>query len=201
MGEAWATVFGLVDDVLIELFRDAVDARFPSRAPSDALPELAHDRRIDIGFDEPADSVRERIRKAFSKYSFYGTRKDIEDSLRVAGYTDFEIRDASQDGSLRWFEFEVVIFHPFPWVDSYLSDQAWDAAGTWDDGGNWAEDMPQDQLERVRSIVRAKPTHARCRSILIVHDGDTWDSDAPPGTWDDDPLAQWTDNVSTLSAH
>ncbi len=194
-------VWGLLDDALINLVKAAVDARFPSRAPEDALPELAWARRIDVGFDESSDSLRERIRKAFSKHAFDGARKDTEDALRLAGYENFEVRDASQDGSLRWFEVEIVIFRPFPFEDHYLDDQTWGAPGTWGDGGLWAPDLPVAHLRRLRSIVRSMGKHVRCRSILIVHAGETWDSDAPPGTWDDNPLATWTDDVSTLSPY
>lgn len=190
---------GLVEQSLIEAARDAVDARFPTRAPEDALPELARDRKIEFGFNESSESLRERIRTAWRRWKMAGTKAEMDAALRLAGYTNFEIRERPADGSLAWYEFELVIFRPFPWPDDYLADQTWDAAGTWGDGGNWAADMPQEDLERLRSIVRGKPTHAICRSITIVHDGETWDADAPPGTWDDDPLAEWTDNVSTLS--
>lgn len=200
-GQVWTRVFGLLDDAFIELVKSAVDVRFPSRAPVDALPELAFARRIDIGFDEPTEELRERIRKAHTKHSFDGTRKDAEDALRLAGYQNFELRDASQDGSLQWFEVEIVLFRPFPFEDHYLDDQTWGAAGNWGDGGLWAPDIPRPHLRRLRSIVRSMPKHVKCRSILLVHEGETWDADAPPGTWDDNPLATWTDNVSTLSPY
>lgn len=199
IGTLWNRVIGLVKQADVEAAKAAVKARFAATAPLDALHVLLDDRQLDPAWRETETSVRARIKKAWDTHLKEGTKAGMAESLQLAGYTNFEIREQPQDGTLAWYEFEVWLYPPFPWADQYLFDGRWDDAGVWGDGGIWIGDMPAEDLARLRLIVRKKPTHTRCRWIVVVHAGETWDATAPPGTWDDDPTAIWGDDVSYLS--
>jgi tail protein P2 I len=200
MGALWNRVLGVMKQALSEGAKAAIKTRFAAHAPLDGLPVLLEDRGLDPAWRETEGSVRARIRKAWDTWQKAGTKAGIAEALTLAGYTNFEIREQPQDGTLKWFEFEVWLLPPFPWTDQYLADGRWDEPGIWDDGGLWAPDLPPEDLARLRLAVRKwKGTHARCRQIVIVHAGETWDATAPPGTWDDDPAATWGDDVSYLT--
>jgi hypothetical protein len=199
-GRAWNRVLGTMKQTVAEAVRVAVKARFAATAPLDALHHLLEDRNLDPAWNEHSDAVRLRIRRAWRTWSKAATKAAIDEALRLAGYTSFEIREQPQDGTLRWWEFEVWIFRPFPWLDFYLDDGRWDDPGVWDDGGVWAPDMPAPDLARFRMLVKKwKSLHSYCRAGVVVHAGETWDADAPPGTWDDDPDAIWTDDLSYIA--
>lgn len=200
-GWLWNKCLGLMKQSLVETTKSAVAMRFASHAALDALPVLLDDRGLDPAYDEEEGRIRLRIRKAWSTWMKAGTKAAIVEALELAGYTNFEIREQPQDGTLKWWEFEVWLFRPFPWVDQYLADGRWDDPGVWEDGGVWAADLPRADLSRLRAAIRKwKGVHAICRAIVVVHAGETWDATAPPGTWDDDPDAIWGDDVSVLAA-
>lgn len=199
-GKLWNRVLGIMKQAVAQVATQAVQARFADTAPLDALPVILEDRNLDPAWRETGPSIRARIKRAWSTWSKAGTKEALTEALQLAGYTNFEIREQPQDGTLRWWEFEVWIFTPFPWTDDYLADGRWDDPGIWDDGGLWAPDLPLPDLARLRALIRKwKSKHSVCRNIALVHAGVTWDSDAPPGTWDDDPTATWTDDVSYLA--
>lgn len=199
-GKLWNRCLGLVKQAIVEGAKLATKMRFADTAPIDALPVLLEDRDLDPAWGENETSVRARIKRAWVTWLMAGTKAGMSEGLRLAGYTNFEIREQPQDGTLKWWEFEVWLTPPFPWLDSYLADGRWDDPGVWDDGGLWAPDLPPPDLARLRLVVRKwKPAHASCRAIVIVHAGEQWDASAPPGTWDDDPTATWSNDVSYLS--
>ena len=199
-GALWNRILGLAKQMLVEGARAAVKMRFADVAPLDALPALLEDRNLDPAWREDEKSVRARIKAAWSTWQKAGTKAGMSEALELAGYTTYEIREQPQDGTLAWWEFEVWLYPPFPWSDEYLADGRWDEPGVWEDGGVWAGDMPAPDLSRVRLVVRKwKPAHTVCRRIVVVHAGETWDATAPPGTWDDDPVATWGNDVSYLA--
>jgi len=196
-GVLWNRVLGTMKNAVTAAARAAVMARFASKAPIDALPVLLEDRVLDPAWNENETSVRTRIQSAWATWAEAGRPASLAEGLRLAGWTNFEIREQPQDPTLRWWEFEVWLYAPFPFVDDYLADGRWDDPGVWDDGGVWAPALPVPDLARVRLVINKwKGTHTRCRQIVLVHAGETWDGDAPPGTWDDDPTATWGDDVS-----
>lgn len=199
-GIVWNRVLGTMKNAVTAATEAAVMCRFPSRAPLDALPVLLEDRQLDPPWNETESSVRARLKAAWATWTEAGRPKSLADALRLAGYTKFEILEQKDDPTLEWWEFEVRLYPPFPWVDQYLIDGRWDDPGVWDDGGVWAPDMPLPDMARVRQAVAKWPgTHTRCRGILVVHAGEAWDASAPPGQWDDDPNATWGDDVSYLA--
>lgn len=198
-GQLWQRVLGLMKQATLEAAKAAVRARFASSAPLDALPALLEERNLDPAWRETEGSIRARIGRAWSTWSKAGTVPGMTEALQLAGYTNFQIREQPQDGTLAWYEFEIWLFGPFPWSDDYLADGRWDDAGVWDDGGAWSPDLPPEDLARVRLVARKwKSSHSRCRQIVVVHAGETWDATAPPGTWDD--IAEtWGNDVSYLA--
>lgn len=196
-GSRWNKILGTMKNALAAAAREAVLARFPDRAPLDALPELLADRNLDPAWAESAPAIRERIKRAWRTWTKAGLPASIEEALRLAGFAYLEIREQTQDSTLAWWEFEVRLFAPLPFVDDYLADGRWGDPGVWGDGGVWSPAMPPPLLARLRLLIKKwKGTHTRCRSVVVVHAGETWDATAPPGTWDDDPNALWGDDVT-----
>lgn len=199
-GHVWNRILGLMKQAALEGTKAGVKMHFAATASLDALQHLLEDRNLDPAWLEDELSVRGRIRRAWSTWQKAGTIAGLSEALELAGYSTYEIRETTQDGTLAWFEFEVWCFPPFPWADDYLADARWDDPGVWSDGGPWSPDLPPEHLARLRRLVRKwKSAHSRCRRLVIVHAGETWDASAPPGTWDDDPAALWGDDVSNLA--
>jgi hypothetical protein len=198
-GALWSRCLGIVKDAVAAAMRAAVNQRFADVAHISSLVALLEDRGLDPAWRETETSVRARIKQAWATWQLAGTKAGMAKALELAGYTNYEIIEQTEDGTLQWWQFYIVIKAPFPWTDTYLADGRWDDPGVWDDGGSWAEDIPAPDLARLRLIARKwKPTHAECTHIRIVHSGETWDATAPPGTWDDDLNATWGDDVSYL---
>lgn len=199
-GTLWSRCLGIFKDVIRTTTLDAVRQRFASVAHISSLQSLLEDRNLDPAWRETETSVRARIKAAWSTWMLAGTKAGMSKALELAGYTNYEIIEQTEDGTLNWWEFYVILKAPFPWIDTYLSDDRWDDPGVWDDGGSWAADLPPEDLSRLRLLVRKwKPLHALCTHLRIVHRGETWDATAPPGTWDDDATATWGDDVSYVA--
>lgn len=185
-----------------EATREAVKARFADSAAIDTLHNLLADRNLEPVWNENETSVRARIKDAWKTWGLAGTKAGLAKAFQLAGYTNFFFIEQPGDPTLRWWEFDLLIYPPFPWSPTHRTDGRWDDAGDWGDGGAWAEDMPEAALERARLLIRKwKPKHSHCRRLIITHAtyGDhTWDSAAPPATWDDNPDATWDSDNSYL---
>lgn len=178
------------------LLREAVKARYPLECSPDALKFCARDRDIDIGYNENQAQMSLRLSKAWASWEKAGRPASIVEALGFAGYTNAYTIEKHQDGSLAWWAFDVWLIYPFPWPDGLLNDGLWGDPGLYGDGGVWASDVPPNEIELVRSVVRKwKPTHSRCRRIVFVHSGDFWDD--PIDTWIDG--GEWHEHVSIYS--
>lgn len=198
-GTLWNRVLGIVKDAFVAGAKAAVTARFPSRATPDTLVHHLEHRRLDPAWNENAASALARVKNAWKTWNAYGTLEGFTRELQLAGYVNFRIVEQPQDSSLQWFEFDIVVEPPFPWEDRSRDDGAWNDYGFWNDGGSYSSAVPPDHLARLRLIAKKKATHARCRQIVVIHVGETWDATAPPGTWDDDAAATWTDAISYIA--
>jgi len=200
-GTLWNRVTGTIKNAIGATARAAVKARFASTATVDTLVWLLEDRNLDPAWRETSLSVRARIKAAWSTWEKAGTKAAMTEALELAGFTSFQVNDQADDGSLQWWEFDLIVYPPLPWTDISKSDGLWDDAGVWEDGGSWAQAAPPEIIARLRLIARKwKPTHARCRRIVIFHlaAGETWDVTAPPGLWDE-PNSLWNDDFSYIS--
>ena len=192
-GCAWVDSHGSFRDVFVALLKEAVKARYPLECSPDALKWCARDRDIDIGYRENQAQMSRRVALGWRSWSKAGRPASIVEGLEFAGYTNTYTIESGDDGSLAWWEFDVVLIYPFPWPGGLLNDGVWGDPGVWGDGGVWAYDVPDNELELVRSVIRKwKPTHSRCRRIVFVHGGDFWDD--PIDTWLDG--GEWSEFVS-----
>lgn len=198
-GQLWSRMLGTMKNAFLSAATSAVMARFASTAPVDALPLLLEDRQLDPAWNESEDSIRRRIIRAWATWSEAGRPESLKEALRLAGYTNFQIREANVDPSLASWQFEVWLYPPFPWTEEHLADGLWGDPGVWDDGGVFSGEMPPDHAFRIRGAIRKWPgLHMRCRAIVVVHGGETWDA-TPGATWDDTPSATWGDAVSYVN--
>lgn len=195
-GNRWVDVHALFRDLMVKLVKDAVRARLPLEAAPDALGDIARDRDIDIGYAEDQGQMSRRLAAAWPTWAQAGRPVSITDALSLAGYSDVRIYESGDDGSLAWWEFDVVLVHPFRWSDDWRDDGLWDDPGFWDDGGTWPQGVPPNEIELVRSVIRKwKPTHSRCRRIVFIHAGDFWDE--PIDLWSDG--GEWSEDVSIFT--
>ena len=202
--QLWLRVLGIVKDAFVAGMAGAVRQRFPSVAQPSSLVDLLEDRNLGPAWNEDAASVRSRVAAAWATWELAGTVAGLQAELARAGYVGSAIIESTQDGTLGWWEFDVLLRGPFPWRDTSTSDVRWNDAGSWDDGGSWAAALPESDAARARLIVRKwsghGKGHARCRRIVIDYGREhTWDADVPPGTWDDDVTDVWIDDVTYLS--
>jgi hypothetical protein len=194
-GEKWNYFLGLFKDGFEEAARTAVRVRFPNLCPPDALDALAFERNLERGFRDTLVQYRARVHGAWETWEWAGTKKGLSDAIVAAGYETpiiFEYRDWPYTG--RWWDFWVVLLPPFPW-EGGEADGVWDGPGTWGDGGAWAYDIPDDDLRRLRALIKKwKPTHMHCVNAFLVWENELWDD---PGNWDDG--GNWQSNVSYLT--
>lgn len=201
-GSLWSRCLGIVKAAIAHATRTAVKARFADEAGIDTLHQLIEDRNLEPVWNENETSVRARIKAAWRTWALAGTKAGLVKAFELAGYTNFFFIEQPADSTLRWWEFDLLIYPPFPWSPTHREDGRWGDAGAWGDGGAWAADMPEASLSRARVLIRKwKSLHSHCRRLIISHAtyGDhTWDAAAPPATWDDDPDATWDADTSYL---
>ncbi len=192
-GRAWNEAHGIIKDCLLEAAKVATRSRYASRATVDALPMIAANFGLGVGYRESEPRLRERLRTGWEQNQARASVSGLIRSLTAAGYVSPEVRTG-----ISWFEYYVVLRQPFPWVSDYLADGRWGDTGWWGDGGMFTSAVPQDEVFFLRDIVRRHhPVHARCTGIYVVHAGEYWDETAPPGTWDDAPVT-WGDDVTLI---
>lgn len=195
-GNRWVDAHALFRDLMVKLVKDAVRARLPLEAAPDALGDIAKDRDVDIGYSEDQGQMSRRLAAAWPTWAQAGRPVSITVALALAGYSDVRIYETAEDGALAWWEFDVILVHPFAWPDDWRNDGLWDDPGDWDDGGVWPQGVPPNELELVRSVIRKwKPTHSRCRRIVFIHGGDFWDD--PIDLWSDG--GEWSEDVSIFT--
>ncbi len=179
-GTAWLAAMGQLKDTVAGWAKEAVKARMPALAPSDALARIGQERGIGRGIVEPETNYRARLQAAFTAWQWGGTAYGLLLALVAAGYPSpiVQIQNARQysldaNGNLvnsnlampvnlggspiRWSDFAVFISQPWP---------SW-----W--GGSAPADGSTDQ-QTVANIIRGwKPAHAR-NVKLVVLNAPTW---------------------------
>lgn len=205
-GARWMYAFGVAMDLLFEFAIEGVSARFPDLAPDDALPLIASDRGLILGFDEPRESKNLRLRRAIDDTKRAGSPYALLEQL-AAYFTGHQIRigivtnrgtwhvrdeagnvtvtrlagNWDWDGSpARWSRFWVIL-----WPLDGLIEAGPTIGGAWvigQPGMTIGTTASPSMVSTVREIVRQwKPAGRRCDRIIIALDPDSFDPAAPPG--------------------
>lgn len=206
-GSKYLYSLGLILDTAHEWARQGVKARFPKRAPDDALPYLAKDRGITLGFDEPREASVARLKTAITDSKVAGGYRALLQQLRgyFAGhavrvaivtnratwhvwdeadvYTVSKLAgnwdwDTDVNAWARWW----VIIWP---LDTDLIDDEGEFSesdGDFGDGGTVGTTCSPSMVSTIREIVREwHPEGTRCSEIIIALDPDSFDYSGPPG--------------------
>lgn len=176
----------LTVDLLTETLLEAVYARFlySSDFPDDALKHIGSERLMPRYGPESARTYKARLKKAWTSWTFAGTRQAVIEQLEASGITEAELYENWQwnwDGDVDdWSRFWVVLRgHPFGGV--YWGDPNYG-------GFTWGSTMTVADAEyALRRVVRQwKAGHTRAVYIIVVFDQAAWDAAMPPnGNWDD----------------
>jgi hypothetical protein len=111
---------GVLTDAFVERARQGLLARWPSHAPSDALPYLGRDRQIVRGINEPEESYRARLIPWLDQHIVRGNPWALMEQL--AAYCQAAVRIRMVDARGNWYTRER------DGTESYSLD-----TGTW----NW----------------------------------------------------------------
>lgn len=207
-GERFMYAPGLVLDGIMEWALLGVKARFPDKAPDDALAALGRDRRIRRGFAEPAAIYRLRLKRWLQTHKTRGNAFTLMEEIRsyLHGYA-VRIRCVNDRGSWQTIHpdgtYEVnrltgnwdwdgrfpatartrfwVIIYPLS-TGLWAPDGEWGDGGRWGDGRTWGTTATRQQVDTIRQIVEdGRPQGARCVNIIIAFDAASFDPEASPG--------------------
>lgn len=90
------TALSELHDEATQQAKEAVEARFPSRAPDGALPYIGLDRDLEQGVGESTTNYRARLANAWELWSRAGTLRGLATALRTLGI------DARCDDWVTW---------------------------------------------------------------------------------------------------
>jgi hypothetical protein len=195
----------LVCDAFAERARLGVLARFPERAPEDALGPIGRDRRIIRGINEAAESYAARLVRWLDDWRTAGNPFALMGQLRAYCNTDLMIRTVDARGnwytietdgtpsfsiaqanwhwddsaSTQWSRFWVILYPPATlWTEGAGWGDA-DAPAWGDNDVTWGSTATAEQVASIQSIVRAwKPAGTRCVNIIIAFDPASFDPTA-----------------------
>jgi len=86
-GRADVTSYGTVLDGQVDLLKEAVKARMPGEAPSDALPYIGNDRKLIQGPNETDENFTIRLQTAWDDWARAGTAVELLTQLYWQGFT------------------------------------------------------------------------------------------------------------------
>lgn len=210
-GAKYLYTLGLMLDIATEAARQGVKARFPKLAPDDALPLIAHDRGIVLGFDEPRKGSEARLRTAVTDSKVAGGYRALLRQVR-GYYATHAIRcgvvtnrgtwhtwdendvytvtklagnwdwDGSPGGKPWWGRWWLIIWP----LDVNLIDDEGEFNDSLDDvfgdGGTIGTTASPSMVATIREIVREWwPQGTSCSEIIIALDPESFDYSAPPG--------------------
>jgi len=125
-GEKVAWSISVVLDAFAERTRQSLQARFPSRAPWDAMPLMSRDRKIVRGIGETDAQFAARLLPWLTRHRTRGNPFAMLRELR--DYLNADCRVQTVDDASNWFEID------YDGTESYtLGTGAWD----WDDASVW----------------------------------------------------------------
>lgn len=201
-GESWTRGIGDAKDEVELREREAVLARYPSRAPKDALVRISADRGgLDKGVTETDAQWRARLRDAWSLWPWAGTFTGVLRALALAGYPNVYIvggtgRYATLDGSGN-----IVAADGAPL--SIGSSNLWNAIRLVfaTPPAAWTPTPPAEfsaEVNNIRRIVmKWKPAVALFEGITVIRAGHVWGFPltmkwGQPGlTWGASTITSW----------
>jgi hypothetical protein len=213
-GELVAYSLTFMHDMFIERTRLALLARMPTYAPVDALPNIARDRKITRGFNEPEATFRARVIPWLSDHRPRGNPWKLMAQLKAYCGVEMMIRTvdnrgnfytSAADGTLsrsldtgNWdWDQEPTLWSRF-WVILYPPPELWTEGpvwgpdlwgGAWGNAGyTWGSTATIQQVRSIRNIIRDwKPAGTRCVNIILAFDSSSFNpaSTLPDaGFWD-----------------
>lgn len=193
-GRRWWQAFGIMCDGVLQGVQRAMESRFPSLAPVDALPLLGRARG---GFEqapgETTDQFRARLLKAWTLWQMAGTGAGIIYAFNLIGLPNVEIRESLNSttwgrhpgtAKQRWFNVIVRQPHPFGTDFSFRYGDG----TTYGSGKLYGVTGDPLWFVIMRRLVKLlKPAHAHCPEIILILAGDITDgtgttSDGNPAT-------------------
>jgi len=198
-------------DMFVQRVYEGLLARFPSTAPSDALPLIGRDRRVRRGRNESDDSYRARLPLWINDRNRWGTPFAMLAKLAeyIGANTGASFRLVTNRGS--WYS------RAADGTESYLLDQGnwnwdgdtakwarfwliiypgtlWEPAPAWGAGSSntwgatpfsWGSTATADEVASIRAIVDEwKMAGSRCVSIIVAFDPASFDPTSAPGAPD-----------------
>jgi hypothetical protein len=178
--QAFQGALGDVEDSLIDRAKQAVKARFPLLAPSDALAAIGIERQLPRGPGEQDAAYAARLQDAWNTWPWAGTPFGMLRAFYATGYTNVvlaQVRGGKQytldaGGNL-------VISSGGTWTPTYVGDPFWSRfdvifpsplPATWQSGGVPAS--TSNEANFIRSLISTwKPGHATANRIIIASSG------------------------------
>lgn len=177
-GALFDGVIRWIADATQEGARQAIKARFPLYAPSDALPYLGRERMTERGELEPESTYRVRLDETWERATIWGTSAgivaEIEAWFLAAGMTNVVVYSqndqwAGDGNTTNWSRLWVVIGQPNTWAE-------WEFGPGEEFGPQvlFGTDMSVDHRNTIRRLFhRHRPGHVLAAEIVVLQDGTT----------------------------
>jgi len=172
-GAYWESIPAQIRDVLIDMAKESVKARFPMLGPTDALAAIASERSLEKMPVETEYVWRGRLLTAFDAWQWGGTKKGIVDNVTLTGLTNVTVKELAIDwpdtDKIDWARFWVLVNQPHP----FTAPKNFGAGWAFGDGTLLGlTGATQGDVERLRRIVRLwKGAHAKCVAIILLVSG------------------------------
>lgn len=159
-------MFGLLPDIIAEGASQALKAPWTSLGvdqPTDALPLLGSERRLERYAAETDANYQARLQNAWVTYQYAGTEQSIIEHLTAAGFTNVQIVSYINDPL-----FDVWFPDGYPLTGG---PKHW-GAFHWGDGTMYGCQGDSGKIDLIRSIIRKrKAVTNACYSMIFTVGG------------------------------
>lgn len=174
------TALGMTCDAVVNNAVQAVESRFASIAPSDALDMLGWNSRLARAVGEPLSDYRARVQSQWKTALARGTRAGLITQLNDIGFQNVRIYEDGPVDSTHWQRYEnetdygrnfaVVIDPPHPFGDDFAS--YWGDGKLWKEGQHWGTNGDPTQIQQLINVLKHwRPVHAKLQELIIILDG------------------------------
>lgn len=179
------TALGMTCDAVINNAVQAVESRFASIAPSDALDMLGWNSRLARAVGEPLSDYRARVQDQWKTALARGTRDGLITQLNDIGFENVRIYEDGPLDSQHWKRymnepdygrnFAVVIDPPHPFGDDFAS--YWDDPNgyVWSNQTkeiHWGTNGDPTRIQQLINVLKHwRPVHAKLQELIIILDG------------------------------